>query len=349
MTKTPAHTLHLTNPWDSHTRNPPSPTSVPTRAPAGGAQVGQPPAVVSDHFGADTLPAEMHQRLARTLNPKELARAFAARVLDQHDRCMIFRHHLTDQFPQARAMTAGFDLPEHHDYAKLLEFMETGRWPKGTSNELVQLYPRLMGPVLTHMDATYQGQVHAEIAADCQKHGFAPAIHMLTQVDREITVACDAIRLAHLQGARSLHLSGHLLLMSLPPHLTSLQQLQQLTFSRLGTRALPQDLGKLKNLESLSMINMQSLRTLPDGVGDLQKLKTLTIGGSLAHPRFVLPESLATLPALQLVDVGTLESPRPAWLPKHVQYRQIAPMSRQVSDAQSQASGFDATSEDEWL
>ena len=207
---------------------------------------------------------------------------------------MIFRHRLADQFSEAAGIAGGFDLPEHHDYTKLLEFMDTGRWPKGTSNELVRLYPQLIHPMLEHMDAAWKVHAHKEGLVASQTQGLEPSVH-LAQVEHSAGVVCDAIRLAHLQGARALHLSGHPALLSLPAHLASLRQLQHLTLSNLGTRTLPDSLGQLKHLASLRLHDLGSLDALPESLGDLPSLKELVISGSSPRPSMKIPASLAHL------------------------------------------------------
>ncbi len=293
MTKATTQSLNLTNPWDAQPRH----SSAAPMATPGATSQSAPLAArakVSDHFNTDPLPTEMHQRLARTSNPKELARAFAARILDTHDRCMIFRHRLADQFPEAASLVNGFDLPEHHDYTKMLEFMDNGRWPKGTSNELVQLYPRLIHPMLTHLDAAWKAQAHHEAADVSQKQGLDPSSHS-SHIEQSVGVVCDAIHLAHLQGARALHLSGHPALLSLPPHLASLRQLQHLTLSHLGIHTLPHSLGQLKHLESLRLHDLASLEAVPESLGELPSLKQVVISGTSPQATLKLPASLARL------------------------------------------------------
>jgi hypothetical protein len=182
-------------------------------------------------------------------------------------------------------------LPEHHDYTKMLEFMDTGRWPRATPTPLVQLYPRLICSLLDQADATWKKQVHAESAKAHANMGPDSREMLSTQVERAASVLCDAIRVAHLEGARTLQLFGQPILLSLPAHLTSLRQLQNLTLSNMGINALPQDMGKLRNLEHLTLIDMPSLHALPEGINELPNLKSLTAAGAKLSRPFKLPDS----------------------------------------------------------
>ena len=357
MTKPSTQPLILSNPWNARAHASAVPAEGTTRAGATGAPRAAEGRVVGDRFNADALPPAMHQRFAQSLSATELSRAFSARVLDKHDRCMIFRHRLADQFPDTSSLVHDFDLPEHHDYTKMIEFMDTGRWPRGTATELVQLYPRLIRPLLEHADAAWKKQVHAEVAAACGNMAPDMRENVANQVERSATILCDAISVAHLQGARKLHFRGQPLLLSLPPHLTSLRQLQELTLTEMGSISkLPDGLDKLKNLESLQLVNMTALRVLPESFGALHKLKSFTALGSKLYRPFKLPEMLGSMPALRHIDVGDSELPRPTWLPENVRYEQYVPLHRRpissdesdeenYADYASQASASNSESE----
>lgn len=320
MTKASTQPLILSNPWDARARHAAVPTGGAARPNAAKEPRTAHATAVGDHMGTDALPPAMHERFARSLNATDLARAFAARVLDKHDRCMIFRHRLADQFPGASSVVHGFDLPEHHDYTKMIEFMDTGRWPRGTSSELVQLYPRLLRPLLDHADAAWKQAIHAQFTEAGIDATQLPS-RTAASVEHSAEVVCDAIRMAHLEGARTLRLEGHVWLPSLPPHLTSLRPLQELTLEGMDSvSALPENLGHLKNLETLQLVNMTQLRALPESFAALHKLKSFAVlGHKLAHP-FKLPEMLGAMPALRHIDVGTSRLPRPTWLPQSVHY-----------------------------
>ncbi len=87
--------------------------------------------------------------------------------------------------------------------------------------------------------------------------------------------------------------------------LATLPNVRELTFS--PVLGVPETIGKLANLETLSLTDFTVPLALPEGFGQLKKLKSLLVMGD---SDVILPESFAELSALEQLNMRTT-----TWLP----------------------------------
>jgi len=118
-------------------------------------------------------------------------------------------------------------------------------------------------------------------------------------MDQAYKRALKKIEQAYKTGAKRLDLSGYHLI-SLPPEIGKLKNLEELSLSSNQLSSLPPEIGKLQKLTSLNLSSNQ-LRSLPNEIGKLQKLTVLNLSNNWLSS---LPPEIAKLQKLTVLNLS---------------------------------------------
>lgn len=117
--------------------------------------------------------------------------------------------------------------------------------------------------------------------------------------------------LGHEAPLKSLKVSGARTT-ELPADLERATRLEQLELRDVGLRSLPEALGTLSALHTLSIVGATKLKKLPASFAG-PALRVLTLE-DVGTDRTEMPAWIAKLPALERLSLGHVQQPPPAWL-----------------------------------